>query len=109
MVTFTPDGKYILSADEGKPNDKNTIDPKGSVTILNIETKEATIVDFTSFNSQEAALEADGFRVFGETVNPATTLKSKEAIGGTKNALDVDVEPEYIAISDDSKTAYEFY
>lgn len=93
MVTFTPDGKYILSANEGEPNDTNTIDPKGSITLLNIETKEATTLDFTSFNSQEAALKEKGFRVFGET-------------NGVKNALDVDIEPEYIAVADDSKTAY---
>ncbi len=93
MVVFSPDGKYILSANEGEPNQDNTVDPEGSITIVNVETKEVTTLGFTSFNAQEAALEAEGFRVFGET-------------NGVKNTLDIDVEPEYIAISEDSKTAY---
>ncbi len=93
MVTFSPDGKYILSANEGEPNDDNTIDPEGSITIVNVETKEVTNIGFEAFNNQEASLEMDGFRVFGETK-------------GIKNTLSIDVEPEYIAISRDSKTAY---
>lgn len=93
MVTFTPDGKYILSANEGEPNEDNTIDPEGSVTIVNIESKTSETIGFTAFNSQEATLENDGFRVFGKT-------------NGIDNPLNVDVEPEYIAVSDDSKTAY---
>jgi len=93
MVIFTPDGKYILSANEGEPNDDNTVDPKGSVTIINVETKEVNTIDFTSFNSQKDALELQGFRVFGKT-------------NGVLNDLDVDVEPEFITVSEDSKTAY---
>ena len=29
MVTFTPDGKYILSANEGEPSDNYLLDPEG--------------------------------------------------------------------------------
>ncbi|WP_010180281.1 choice-of-anchor I family protein [Aquimarina agarilytica] len=93
MVTFSPDGTYILSANEGEPNDENTIDPKGSISIITIANKTIKTLDFTAFNSQEANLEEKGFRVFGET-------------NGKINELDVDVEPEYIAVADDSKTAY---
>lgn len=37
MLTFTPDGKHILVANEGEPNDEYTIDPEGSVSIINVE------------------------------------------------------------------------
>ena len=93
MVKFTPDGKYILSANEGEPNDDNTVDPEGSISIVDINAKTISTIDFKSFNSKEADLEKDHFRVFGET-------------NGEKNNLAQDVEPEYIAISKDSKTAW---
>lgn len=93
MVVFSPNGKYILSANEGEPNVNNTIDPEGSVSIIDIENKTISNLDFSAFNSDEESLEANGFRVFGET-------------NGVKNNLAVDVEPEYIAVSDDSRTAY---
>ncbi len=48
-----------------------------------------TTLNFSPFNNQETTLEANGFRVFGLNADLAR-----------------DVEPEYIAISADSKTAW---
>lgn len=89
MVKFSPDGKTIVSANEGEPSDDYTNDPEGSVSIINLENNTVTTLGFTSFNNQEAALESKGFRVFG----PGADLAK-------------DVEPEYVAISEDSKTAW---
>ena len=89
MVTFSKDGKLLVCANEGEPNALYTNDPEGSISIIDIENGQVTTLDFNAFNGQEAALEADGFRVFGPNANLAQ-----------------DVEPEYIAISDDSKTAW---
>ena len=89
MVTFTPDGKYILSANEGEPNADYTIDPDGTISIIDTTTDVLTTLDFSSFNAEEATLENQGFRVFGPGAN-----------------LAADVEPEYITVSGDSKTAW---
>ena len=44
MVTFTPDGNYIVSANEGEPSDDYTIDPEGSVTIVEVATENITVL-----------------------------------------------------------------
>ncbi|MEM9077457.1 MAG: choice-of-anchor I family protein [Bacteroidota bacterium] len=89
MVAFTPNGEYALTANEGEPNDEYTVDPEGSVSIIKVETMEVTTLGFTAFNSQEAALESAGFRVFGPGADLAT-----------------DVEPEFLTISDDGTKAW---
>lgn len=90
MITFSPDGAYIITANEGEPNDDYDNDPNGSVSIIAVNANYAvTTLDFTSFNGNETTLEAAGFRVFGPNADLAS-----------------DVEPEYIAISDDSQTAW---
>ena len=90
MVTFSPDGAFIISANEGEPNDDYDNDPNGSISIIEVNNSYAvTTLDFTSFNGSETTLEANGFRVFGPDAD-----------------LAADVEPEYIAVSDDSQTAW---
>ena len=86
MVTFSPNGKYIVAANEGEPNDDYTIDPEGSVTVINIEKGEIGTLFFANFSAEAIGNE---FRVFG----PSATLVN-------------DVEPEYVAVSDDSRYAY---
>ncbi|MEM7107212.1 MAG: choice-of-anchor I family protein [Bacteroidota bacterium] len=89
MVTFTPDGSYILVANEGEPDDDYLVDPEGSVSLIDTENFVALTLGFSAFNSMEATLENDAFRVFG----PGASLAQ-------------DVEPEYITVSPDGTTAY---
>lgn len=90
MVTFSPDGNYILSANEGEPNDDYTVDPNGTISIINVKDNYSVkTLDFAAFESQKANLTAGGFRIYG-----------------LKASFVQDIEPEYIAISSDSKKAY---
>ena len=90
MVTFSRDGNYIISANEGEPNDAYTVDPNGTVSIIDIKNNYAVkTLDFAGFESNKATLITGGFRVYGLN---ATFAK--------------DVEPEYITVSPDSKKAY---
>ncbi len=89
MVCFTPDGKYILSANEGEPNDAYTIDPDGTVSIIKTSDYSVRTVNFAALQGQLPSLSVKGFRIYGPG----------------KNFLK-DIEPEYITVSDDSKTAW---
>jgi 2',3'-cyclic-nucleotide 2'-phosphodiesterase (5'-nucleotidase family) len=86
-VTFTPDGSKILVANEGEPADLAVANPAGSVTIVDLGAGTATQVGFEAFNGQEAALRAEGVRIFA----------------GQSAANDF--EPEYIAVAKDGLTA----
>lgn len=105
MLTFTPDGTKVLVANEGEPNENYTIDPEGSVSVISINsvnltagTLSATVqeANFNAFDAQRAALTASGVRIIGD-----------RTIGGVPVVATVsqDVEPEYIAIAPDGKTA----
>ncbi len=90
MVTYSPDGNFIVTANEGEPSQDYTNDPNGSISIIAVDQNyTVSTVDFSAFAGQQAALEAKGFRVFGPSKSFAK-----------------DIEPEYVTISSDSKTAW---
>jgi hypothetical protein len=93
MVTFTPDGKLVLSANKGKPDDDYVRDPEGSVTIVNIShgLKYAKVrqVTFDGFNRFKEHFIKRGIRIFG----PNATVSQ-------------DLEPEYITVGPYEKYAY---
>lgn len=89
MVTFTPDGSKVLTANEGEPREGyEATDPMGSVTVVDLDAETAATCDFTSLDNSRAKLVRNG-----------VLLK-------TDTAPSVDLEPEFIAVSSDSKTAY---
>ena len=92
MLTFTPDGKTVLVANEAEPSDDYQTDPEGSISVVDVSTLAKPVVrtaDFRAFNNQRAALLAKGVRLFGPRASVAQ-----------------DLEPEYIAVSADGKTAW---
>lgn len=96
MITFSPDGTKVVTANEGEPNDAYTVDPEGTISIIdisggigNLTQSNVTTLNFNSFESQLAALTATGLRKVR-----------------TNNTLSQDLEPEYVTISSDSQKAW---
>ncbi|WP_235922475.1 choice-of-anchor I family protein [Flavobacterium difficile] len=96
MITFSPDGTKVITANEGQPNANYSIDPEGSVSIIDISggipalsQANVTTLLFTAYNSQEATLIASGIRKLKAT-----------------STLSQDFEPEYVTISEDSQKAW---
>ena len=109
-VVWSPDGTKVITADEGQPNDDNTVDPEGSVTIVDLGNgslrdvvlsmqSDVNIVTFNHLNFLSDLLQDYGVRIFGEIYD-----NNGEFV--RKSTLAEDFEPEYTAISPDSKTAY---
>ena len=95
MITFTPDGLSLLVANEGEPSSDYTVDPEGTVSIVDLSTGVAaasvTSIDFNDYDTKKVALQNKGIRIFG---NDGAASVSQ------------DLEPEYIAVSEDGTKAY---
>jgi hypothetical protein len=93
MLLFTPEGRKLLVANEGEPNDGYSVDPEGSNSIIDLArgVRRATVATahFRDFNDQRDALRAKGVRLFGPNASVAQ-----------------DLEPEYITVSDDGRRAW---
>lgn len=96
MVCFSPDGNNILTANEGQPNEDYSIDPEGSISIIDISAgventtqDDVSLLTFNAFDNSKDVLIAQGVRIYG----PDATVSQ-------------DMEPEYITVADDSKTAW---
>jgi DNA-binding beta-propeller fold protein YncE len=91
MLTFGADGKSIVVANEGEPNDEYTVDPEGSVTYIDLRKglNKAVVYQIGFGGFQREALLAKGVRLFGPNASVAQ-----------------DMEPEYLAFSADGKSVY---
>ncbi|MBC7899606.1 MAG: choice-of-anchor I family protein [Saprospiraceae bacterium] len=90
MITFVPGARKILVANEGEPNSDYTIDPPGTVSIIDIRhglhKAKVTTADFAAYDDE---ILDGSIRIFGPNAS-----------------VSKDLEPEYITVSDDSKFAY---
>jgi len=90
MLTFSPDDRHVLVANEGEPD--AGVDPEGSVSIIDLTdgVKHASVktADFRAFNGHEEELRQRGVRIF-----PSRTAAA-------------DLEPEFVAVSPDGTIAF---
>ena len=88
MVSFTPSGDMLVSANEGEPSDDYSSDPEGSISIITVDkgadelVQDVTTLGFLGVDIGE-----------GVRIKPGSTPVQ-------------DLEPEYVAVSKDGKTAW---
>lgn len=95
MVTFTPDGRTVLVANEGEPADPYDpeTDPEGSVSVIDV-------------SGGIAALTQDDVRTAGFTAFNDVELDPAIRINPAVPTVAQDLEPEYVTVADDSRTAW---
>ena len=92
MVCFTPDARHVITANEGEPNATYTVDPEGTISVIDVSGKTITQANVTTigFNGLPAGVIDPSIVPFGF---------------GSPN-IGQDLEPEYVAVSADSLTAW---
>jgi 2',3'-cyclic-nucleotide 2'-phosphodiesterase (5'-nucleotidase family) len=103
MVKFSGDGSKLLVTNEGEPNSLYTIDPEGSISVINTSgylaasavapvQADVQTIGFGAWENRRAELINRGIRI-GQRLGVTTTVAQ-------------DIEPEAIAISADGTTAW---
>ncbi|MCP9820593.1 hypothetical protein KBZ18_13980 [Synechococcus sp. Cruz-9H2] len=88
-MRFSADGRQLYIANEGQPNANYSIDPVGSVSIINLSGQggninfEETEISFPDLDPENFSLLGSGIRFSGKT--------------GITDSLAKDAEPEYVA------------
>jgi DNA-binding beta-propeller fold protein YncE len=95
MLTFTPDGTRVLVANEGEPSSDYTVDPPGTVSIIDV-----------SGGAGGATVRTVGFDDFDAGGSRAGELPEEVRVFGPGASVSRDLEPEYIAVSPDGGTAF---
>ncbi|GII84505.1 hypothetical protein Ssi03_24950 [Sphaerisporangium siamense] len=88
MVTFSPDGRRLVVANEGEPAsycEGAADDPEGSVSVIDLRRGVVRTAGFHAFDGQADRLRAAGVRVSGPGASVAR-----------------DLEPEYVTIEGDT-------
>jgi len=93
-VTFSPDGNYVVVANEGEPGDAT--DPTGSVSVIDVANGIGNAVvstaTFGDFDGREEELRAEGVHL----VAPG----NEDAVASHV------IEPEFVTVDPASETAY---
>ena len=94
MLVFSPDGSRLLVANEAEPNDTYTVDPEGSVSIINMTDGVAAL------NASDVAT------VSFASLLPGDLDSSTRVFGYNSPTIAQDFEPEYITVDPDGVKAY---
>lgn len=105
MVTFTPEGDRVVVANEGEPDsycppggeEPAGVDPVGSVSVIDLDRGRdgdlrratARTAGFEKWDRRKDELMRDGVLIYGPNAS-----------------VSQDIEPEYVAVSEDGRTAW---
>ncbi|HCQ14815.1 MAG TPA: alkaline phosphatase [Cryomorphaceae bacterium] len=95
MVTFTPDGSLLLIANEGEPNGDYTIDPEGSISIIDMS---AGVANLTQTDVTQITFSA----LNGTNIDPLINIYGNDGL----QTIAQDLEPEYITVNSSSTKAF---
>ena len=95
MVRFTPNGNYILVANEGIPNDLYTVDPIGSISVIDISRGPVA-------TNQSHVSTIDLSILDSVNMDPLIQIYGNNGM----QTIGQDLEPEYITFSENSRKAY---
>lgn len=106
MLTFTPDGKYVVVANEGEPNDAWTVDPKGTITVITAAPFIEPANGGASTSSTNQFVRTIDFTDFDAGGARASELPAKVRIYGPNATPSTNIEPEYVGVAPDSRRAH---
>ncbi|MGO1667038.1 choice-of-anchor I family protein [Flaviflexus sp.] len=102
MVGFSPDGSYVVSANEGEPSDEygegTGIDPEGTVAVVSApggiaapSQDDVSIADFHAYDDETKTLHED-VRIYGP--------QAPNVDGEPERRISRNLEPEYAGVTD---------
>lgn len=110
MVTFTPDGKKVLVANEGEPNADYSNDPEGSISVISVVDLMPADVSMTINLGSDIVFSDDTLSPEDYNTDEKRLAILSEAgvkfAGPIGNTVAKDLEPEYITTSSNSEMAY---
>ncbi len=100
MLAFTPNGRFVLTADEGEPNDDYDVDPVGTVTRIELPSDPDAAINDSTCNVTTITLDALMDDASGSATSATIRLDSPRASSAAS------IEPEYLAVSQDGSVAW---
>ncbi|MBU2711936.1 choice-of-anchor I family protein [Zooshikella harenae] len=92
MVSFSKDGRYIATANEGEPSSNYQVDPEGSITLVDLIRGP--------FNAE---IKQINFKAFNVGNSRHHELPNTVRISGPNASIAQDLEPEYLTFTDKGK------
>jgi len=98
MLSFSADGKQLVVAIEGEPSAKNyAVDPEGEIAIIDIDWQQ---------NNLHTKVTRLTFNAFNVGAKRHHELPKQIVLNGFNATVAQDLEPEYIAINNNTGKAY---